>query len=139
MSSFSPKSELTARQVEIASILEKIISLDLELFKLIQRFNVETGKLHTQIHKIQFSRPRGNPANIWPHRPMTDRVRLFYQAKESRETFLRRNKDLLKLSFDHSKAIITSRKSVLENDIHDLESQIRLLQVRYPALRLRNN
>ena len=138
MSRINPKCEFTTRQDEIACIQAKISSIDIELFKLTQNFHIQAGKLQRQINKVQFSRPRGNPANIWPHRPMTTRVRQFYQAKEGCETFLRNNMDLLKLSFDHSKAIITSKKAILESELSDTESQIKLLKIHYPFIKWNN-
>ena len=132
---FSPRDELTTKQIRVSEIQEKLSSLNSQLHNLSRKFHIEAGKLQQQIQKVQFSRPRGNPANYWPHRPMTTRIQLFYEAKERRESFLRKNKDILKLSFDHSKAIITSEKKILDSELFDLESQMRLLKVRYPALR----
>ena len=40
---------------------------------------------------------------------MTNRIRTFYVIKERKESDLRKNKDLKQQTFDHEKAILTSR------------------------------
>ena len=118
------REEVARKGLEIEEIEAKISALTLRILRLSQKFNYDAAKIQQRITKVQFSRPRGNPANQWPHRPMTSRVRSFYQSKERKETRLRQQKDLLKQTFDHSRAILTCEKQALVNAKFDLESQI---------------
>ena len=115
------------KTAEIEVIQHNISLILVKIHKLSQKFYKEDTKIQHKINKVQFSRPRGNPANQWPHTPMTSRVRVFYQIKERKETELRKSKDLLKQTFDHERAILFSQRLVLENAQRDIESQIRLI------------
>ena len=126
----SLREQVAAKKTQIEDIVLKISALSLRIHNLSVKYNIEAVKIQRKITKVQFSRPRGNPANQWPHRPMTNRVQLFYQSKERKETRLRQEKDLLKQTFDHSKAILTCEKNVLINAQFDLESQVRILNIR---------
>ena len=125
----SLKEQVATKKIQIEDIVQKISTLTHRIFSLSQKFNHEAAKIQQKITKVQFSRPRGNPANQWPHRPMTNRVQTFYQSKERKETRLRQQKDLLKQTFDHDRAILTCEKQVLANAQFDLESQIRILNI----------
>ena len=123
------REQVTIKEAQIQGIVQKISALNLSIFQLSQKYYREADKVQRKITKVQFSRPRGNPANQWPHQPMTPRVQAFYQSKERKESRLRREKDLLKQTFDHSKAILTCQRQVLTNEQFDLESQIRILKI----------
>ena len=75
------REELQAKQVQLAAILKDISTIVIKIHKLSQKYYKEDAKISHKLVKIQFSRPRGNPANYWPHTPMTPRVRAFYQNK----------------------------------------------------------
>ena len=117
------------KTAEIEVIQHNISLILVKIHKLSQKFYKEDTKIQHKINKVQFSRPRGNPANQWPHTPMTSRVRVFYQIKERKETELRQSQDLLKQTFHHNRAILTTERLVLQNAQSDLESQIRLLNI----------
>ena len=103
----SLKDQVDTKKTEIDEIAQKISALTHRIHTLSVKYNIEAAKVQRKITKVQFSRPRGNPANQWPHRPMTHRIQAFYQAKEREETSVRQQKDLLKQTFDHSRAIMT--------------------------------
>ena len=126
-SQHSLRDQLSAKRLKVAELEEKITTINQSVHQLSQKFYIEAAKLQQKINRVQFSRPRGNPANQWPHCPMTPRVSAFYQTKEFKETELRKNKDLLKQVYDHKRAILTSQCLVLKNEQFDLESQIRLI------------
>ena len=121
--------QVATKELQIEDIVQKISALTHRILSLSQKFNHDAAKIQKKITKVQFSRPRGNPANQWPHCPMTNRVQIFYQAKERKETMLRQQKDLLKQTFDHSRAILTCERQTLVNAQFDLESQIRILNI----------
>ena len=121
--------QLGEKEAQLADVVHKLSIINLNIHKLTQKFNIEAQRIHRRISKVQASRPRGNPANQWPHCPMTPRVSAFYQTKEFKETELRKNKDLLKQVYDHKRAILTSQCLVLKNEQFDLESQIRLIRI----------
>ena len=121
--------QATLKRTQIEDIVHKVSALTTKIFNLSQKYQSDAAKIQRKITKVQFSRPRGNPANQWPHRPMTNRVQAFYQAKERRETRLRQGQDLLKQTFDHSRAILTCEKQALLNSKFDLESQIRIINI----------
>ena len=123
------REQVAAKKTQIEVVIQKISALTQLILTLSLKYNREAAKIQRQITKVQFSRPRGNPANQWPHRPMTNRIQAFYQAKERRDTRLRQEKDLLKQTFDHSRAIMTCERNVLTNTQFDLESQVRILNI----------
>ena len=114
-------------QIEVCE--QQISAINLRVYKLTQSFNTNAAKLQQKINKVQFSRPRGNPANQWPHRPMCIRVQLFYEIKEAKEQKLSRDKDLLKQTYDHKRAILSAQKLSLENAQFDLESELRQVNI----------
>ena len=130
------REQVTIKDAQIEDLVHKISPLNLRILCLSQKYNGEADKIQRKITKVQFSRPRGNPANQWPHRPMTPRVQVFYQTKESKESRLRQEKDLLKQTFDHSKAILTCQRQVFANAQFDLESQVRILKIQIHWKRL---
>ena len=121
--------QLGEKEAQLADVVHKLSIINLNIHKLTQKFNIEAQRIHRRISKVQASRPRGNPANQWPHRPMTSRINAFYQAKEDKEHLLWQKKDLLRQVFNHDRAILTSQRSVLTNTEHDIESQIRILNI----------
>ena len=123
------RQQLEEKKAQLGDIVHQISAINLKICKLSQKFTKEAGKIQKRLSKVQFSRPRGNPANQWPHCPMTNRVQAFYQSKERKETQLRQNKDLLKQTFDHSKAILTYERLVFENEKRDIGSQIRQIRI----------
>ena len=128
-SNHSLREQLEAKKCQDEAITLKISAIVLSIPKLSQKFFKETAKIQNKINKVQFSRPRGNPANQWPHCPMTSRVRAFYQIKDRKERDLRIQKDLIQHIFNHDKAILTSQRLVLENEQHDIKSRIRLIRI----------
>ena len=124
------REQVATKRLQIEDIVHKISALTLRIHCLSQKFNLDAAKIQQRINKVQFSRPRGNPANQWPHCPMTIRVQIFYQSKERKETRLRQQKDALRQTFDHSRAILTCEKQTLVNAKFDLESQIQILNIR---------
>ena len=94
------------------------------------KFNTKANKIQTKINKVQFSRPRGNPGNQWPHVPMTNSIRIFYNNKEIKERKLRQNKDLLQQTFHLDKALLTSQWLTLENVQMDIESEIKIIKIK---------
>ena len=114
--------QLEEKKAQLEDIVHQISAINLKICKLSQKFTKEAGKIQKRLSKVQFSRPRGNPANQWTHRPMTNRVQAFYQSKERKETRLRQEKDLLKQTFDHNRAVLTHEKNILANSQFDLES-----------------
>ena len=125
----SLREQVATKKAQIEDIVQKISALTHRIHTLYAKYNLDAVKIQRQTTKVQFSRPRGNAANQWPHRPMTNRVQAFYQAKKRKETRLRQEKDLLNQTFDHSKAIMTCEKNVLTNAQFDLESQVRILNI----------
>ena len=123
------RQQLEEKKTQLEVIEQQISTINQKICKLSQKFNKEANKIQQRINKAQASRPRGNPANQWPHCPMTNRVQAFYQSKERKETQLRQNKDLLKQTFDHSKAILTYERLVFENEKRDIGSQIRQIRI----------
>ena len=123
------KEQRAAKEAEIEVIVQKISSINRRIFQLSQKYTSESAKIQHKLTRVQYSRPRGNPANQWPHRPMTNSVRNFYQIKERKEREVMQNKDLLKQTYDHSKAILTTQRLVLENAKFDIESQIRQIDI----------
>ena len=109
------------------NVVEEVLYLS--IYKLTQKFNIDDGKIQQCLNEVQASRPRGNPAYQWPHRPMTQRLRAFYQAKEGKERSLWQDKNLLRQVFDHDRAILTCQRSTFSNAEHDIESQIRILKI----------
>ena len=126
----SLSNDLQSKQARHDALTQQISLLLVDIHRLTVKFSSESNKLQIKISKVQFSRPRGNPANYWPHRPMTNRIRLFYQAKENKEKLLRQNQELVKLTFKHNRAILVHHKLVLLNEQSDLESQIKLIKIR---------
>ena len=121
--------QIGANALQLELLVQKVSTLVLQIRKLTLKFYKEDAKIHRKIVKVQFSRPRGNPANQWPHSPMTSRVRAFYQIKEHKETELRQSQVLLKQTFHHNKAILVNQRLELENAQADIESQNRLLKI----------
>ena len=113
--------QVNLKEIQIEDIVHKVSAINLRIQNLSLKYNRDSFKIQLQITKGQFSRPRGNPANQWPHRPMTPRIQAFYQSKERKESRLRQEKDLLKQTFDHGKAILTCERQVLANAQFDLE------------------
>ena len=128
-SEHSLREQLDAKKVQVESIVHKISVIVLSIQKLSQKLFKETAKIQHKINKVQFSRPRGNPANQWPHCPMTSRVHAFYQIKDRKERDLHIHKDLFKHIFNHDKAFLTSRRQVLENEQRDIECQVRIINI----------
>ena len=123
------RQQVTLKEAQIVDIVDKISELTTRINNLSQKYNRDAFKIQQKITKVQFSRPRGNPANQWPHCPITPRLQAFYQSKERRESRLRQEKDLLKQSYDHSRSILTCQRQALANTQFDLESQIRILKI----------
>ena len=123
------RQQLGERQVQLENIVKKISAVNLTIYKLTLKFNKEANKIQQQLNRVLASRPRGNPANQWPHRPMTNRLSAFYQVKERKERELWQKKSLLRQVFDHERAILTSQRLVLTNSEHDIESQIRIIKI----------
>ena len=123
------REQVTLKELQIEVIVNQISALNLNILNLTQRYNFVSDKLNRKITKVQFSRPRGNPANQWPHCPMTPRIQAFYESKERKESKFRQEKDLLKQTFDHDRAVLTSERHALSSAQFDLESQIRILKI----------
>ena len=98
--------ELLSKQTRLEVVTTQILGINDEIQKITFQFNTQANKIQSRISKVQLSRPRGNPANYWPHCPMTPRVNLFYQAKERKEKLLSQSQVNLKLTFEHNRAII---------------------------------
>ena len=124
------RQQLQEKTAQLEVIVLEISAISQKILKLSQKFTKEAVKIQKRLSKVQASRHRGNPANQWPHRPMTSSLRAFYQAKESKERKIWQSKSLLQQVFDHDKAILTSQRSVLSNEEHDLEFQIQLIRIR---------
>ena len=122
--------ELLAKQAQLSDVTQKILSVNIDIQILTLKFSTDSNKIHNKLSKVQLSRPRGNPANYWPHRPMTNRISLFYQTKERKVSLLNQRKELLKLTFEHSRAILVNQKLVLISEQRDVESQIKLIRIR---------
>ena len=122
--------ELLSKQTRLEVVTTQILEINDEIQKITFQFNTQAHKIQSRISKVQLSRPRGNPANYWPHCPMTPRINLFYQAKERKEKLLSQSKEILKLTFEHNRAIIINRKLILINEQSDIESQIKLIRIR---------
>ena len=103
------RDQLAAKKVQSDDTSKKISDLNLKIYRLSQEFKCEAAKIQHRITKVQLSRPRGNPANQWPHCPMSHRFNAFFQSKDRRERALWKKEDQLKQSFDHEKAILTSQ------------------------------
>ena len=123
------KDQVTSKELLVEDIVQKISALTIRIYHLSQKYYSAAAKIQNRINKVQFLRPRGNPANQWPHRPMTPRIQAFYEAKERKESRLRQEKDLLKQTFDPNRAILTCEKNALANSQFDLESEIRILKI----------
>ena len=93
------REQVTIKDAQIEDLVHKISPLNLRILRLSQKYNREADKIQRKITKVQFSRPRGNPANQWPHRPMTPRVQVFYQTKESKEFKTTTGKGFIKANF----------------------------------------
>ena len=123
------KEQLKTKMCLIQDITLKISVIVIRVNKLSQNFLKESARIQRKINKVQFSRPRGNHANQWPHRPMTSNIRAFYQIKARKERDLLTSKDLIQHVFNHDKAILTSEQQALENEKRDIESQIRQIRI----------
>ena len=99
------RDELTAKNTQIDLIVHQISLILSSIHRLSLKFNSESAKVKHRINKVSSSMPRGNPRNQWPHRPMTERIRAFYQIKDRKESQLWNSKSRLRLVFDHEKAI----------------------------------
>ena len=121
--------QLVEKVSQLEDIEHQISTINFKIYKLSQKFYKETDRIQIRLRKVQASRPRGNPANQWPHRPITHAIRNFYQTKEAKERKLWQDKDLLRQVFDHNRAILTSQKTALSNTQHDIESQIRIIKI----------
>ena len=123
------RQQLQEKTAQLEVIVLEISAISQKILKLSQKFTKEAVKIQKRLSKVQASRHRGNPANQWPHRPMTSSLRAFYQAKEGKERSLWQDKNLLRQVFDHDRAILTCQRSTFSNAEHDIESQIRILKI----------
>ena len=123
------KNQLREKEAQLEEVVHQIAAVNLKISKLSHKFFNEDGRVQQRLNRVQASRPRGNPANQWPHRPITDNLRAFYQSKENKERQLWQKKDLLRQVFDHNRAILVSQRLALTNSEHDIQSQIRLLRI----------
>ena len=55
--------QLAFKNFQIEDIVQKISALSLRIVRLSQNFYRDAAKIQQKINKVQFSRPRGNPAN----------------------------------------------------------------------------
>ena len=124
------RDELAAKNTQIGSTVQQISIVLSSISRLSQRFSSDSAKAQQKINKVQFSRPRGNPHKQWPHCPMTERIRAFHQVKDRKERDLWNNKSMLRQVFDHEKAILTSKRAVLETEKHDIQCQIKQIRIR---------
>ena len=76
------KQQLSEKEEQLEDIVLRISAVVVKISKLSQNFFREAAKIQRSLNKVQASRPRGNPANQWPHRPITGRISAFYQAKD---------------------------------------------------------
>ena len=97
--------QLAAKTSQVDDIVHQISTIQLSINKLSQKFNCESVKLQQKINKVQFSVPRGNPSNQWPHCPMSSRTRAFHQIKDRKERDLRNKKDFIKQEYDHDSLV----------------------------------
>ena len=103
--------------MQTEDILLRISSLNRRIPQLSQKFTAEAAKIQHKLNKVQISRP------------ITNRISAFYQVKERKERELMQSKDLLQLTFDHNKAILTTQRLALENAKFHIESQIQLINI----------
>ena len=123
------KDQLATKNVQLQVIVHQIDTIKKNIYKLSQKFLSESAKLQNRINKVQFSRPRGNPSNQWPHCPMTNRIHIFHQNKERKLKDLYKTKDLKRQTFDHEKALLTSKRSTLEAEKKEIQSQVKLINI----------
>ena len=123
-------SELLPMQAKLDEVTRQVQAVNGRIQIITLKFNTEANKLRNRISKVQLSRPRGNPLNYWPHCPMTNRINLFYQTKERKLSILTQRKEVLRLTYEHDRAILVNQKLVLISEQRDIESQIKLIRIR---------
>ena len=72
--------QLAEKEVQLQEIEHQVSNINLKISKLSQKFFIEANKIQTRINRVQASRPRGNPANHWPHRPITNSFSLLFRS-----------------------------------------------------------
>ena len=122
--------DLLSKQTHLAAVTHQITTININIQALTHKFNIEANKIKAKLTRVQLSRPTGNPANYWPHRPMTNRINLFYQTKERKVSSLTQRQEMLTLTFEHNRAILLSQKLALNSEQSDIESQIKLIRIR---------
>ena len=124
------RDQLAAKGTQVDLIVHQISIIVSSIHSLSQKFISQSAKVHHRLNKVSFSRPRGSPSNQKPHCPMTERVCVFHQFKNRKERELQNNKAMLQQVFDQEKAILTSKRAVLEAEKHDIESQMKMINIK---------
>ena len=75
------RQQLAERESQLEVIAHKISTIILKISKLSRKFFIEADRIQQRINKVQASRPRGNPATQWPHRPISSAISAFLHQK----------------------------------------------------------
>ena len=91
-------------------------------------FATSMKKLDDQLTKLRNSRPRGNAANHWPHVPMSDADKKFWEQKEKKERELDAEREVLVANRDGFVAVEQAHINQLTERKSDTETIIKILR-----------
>ena len=91
-------------------------------------FAANIKKVDDQLTKLRNSRPRGNAANHWPHVPMSDADKKFWEQKEKKERELDAEREVLVANRDGFVAVEQAHINRLIARKSDIETIIKILQ-----------
>ena len=91
-------------------------------------FAANIKKVDDQLTKLRNSRPRGNAANHWPHVPMSDADKNFWENKEKKERELDAEREVLVANRDGFVAVEQAYINRLTERKSDTETIIKILR-----------
>ena len=91
-------------------------------------FAANIKKVDDQLTKLRNSRPRGNAANHWPHVPMSDADKKFWEQKEKKERELDAEREVLVANRDGFVAVEQAHINQLTERKSDTETIIKILR-----------
>ena len=90
-------------------------------------------KIDASIAKTQSSRPKGNPANKWPHTTMSKTDNKFWTSKEARERKLYAEREVLVANRDGFVEMEQARVQQLRLMMADVDTVVKILQNRFKS------
>jgi hypothetical protein len=91
-------------------------------------FAANIKKLDDQLTKLRNTRPRGIAANRWPHVPMSDADKKFWEQKEKKERELDAEREVLVANRDGFVAVEQAHINQLTSRKSDIETIIKILR-----------